>query len=136
MQAVRKKFTISDKQQAPCVVYALYILIAAANSTVKGHDRCHGAVDFLCGFFFVRLDVSGRVGADENIVHHPVEDRMPAVGNALLQHQFHQFLGGWGHILEPLPKRNDCETHALKVLHHLHSTPAVKGDFTDIKTLT
>ena len=60
---------------------------------------------------------------------------MPAVGNALFQHQFHQFLGGWGHILEPLSKRNDCETHALKVLHHLHSTPAVKGDFTDIKTL-
>lgn len=67
MQAVRKKFTISDKQQAPCVVYALYILIAAADSTVKRHDSRHGTVDFLCGFLFVRLDVSGRVGADEKL---------------------------------------------------------------------
>ena len=61
---------------------------------------------------------------------------MPAVGNALLQHQFHQFLGGWGHILEALSERNDREAHALKVLYHLHSTPAVEGDLPDIKTLT
>ena len=61
---------------------------------------------------------------------------MPAVGNALLQHQFHQFLGGWGHILEALSERNDSEAHALKVLYHLHSTPAVKSDLPDIETLT
>ena len=66
MQAVRKKFAISDKQQVPCVVYALYILVAAADSTVKRHDRRHGAVDFLCGFFFVRLDVSGRRWVQQN----------------------------------------------------------------------
>ena len=66
MQAVRKKFAISDKQQAPCVVYTLYILIAAADSAVKRHDRCHGAVDFLCGFLFVRLDVSGRRWVQQN----------------------------------------------------------------------
>ena len=61
---------------------------------------------------------------------------MSAVGNALLQHQFHQFLGGWGHILEALSERNDREAHALKVLYHLHSTPTVKGDFPNIETLT
>ena len=61
---------------------------------------------------------------------------MTAVGNALFQHQFHQFFGGRGHILEPLSERNDCEAHALKVLHHLHSTPTVKGDLPNIETLT
>ena len=58
---------------------------------------------------------------------------MPAVGNALLQHQFHQLLGGRGHILEALSERNDREAHALKVLHHLHSAPAVKGNFPNIE---
>ena len=33
MQAIRKKFTISDKQQPSCVANALYILIAAAYSS-------------------------------------------------------------------------------------------------------
>ena len=61
---------------------------------------------------------------------------MSAVGNFLLQHQFHQFLGGRGHILETLSERNDCEAHALKVLHHLHSAPTVEGDLSNIKTLT
>ena len=61
---------------------------------------------------------------------------MPAVGNALLKHQFHQLLCGWGHILEALSERNDRKTHALKVLYHLHSTPAVKSDLPDIETLT
>ena len=61
---------------------------------------------------------------------------MPAVGNALFQHQFHQLLGGRGHILEALSKGNDRKTHALKVLHHLHSAPTVEGNFSNIKTLT
>jgi len=68
---------------------------------------CHGTIDFLCGFFFIRLDVPGRVGADEDVVHHPSEDRMTTVGNALLQHQLHQLLSGRGHILEALSERND-----------------------------
>ena len=58
---------------------------------------------------------------------------MPAVGNALFQHQFHQLLSGRGHIFEALSKGNDREAHALKVLHHLHSAPAVKGDLPDIE---
>ena len=61
---------------------------------------------------------------------------MPAVGNALFQHQLHQLLGGWGHIFEALSKWNDRKTHALKVLHHLHSAPTVKGDLSNIETLT
>jgi hypothetical protein len=50
--------------------------------------------------------------------------------------QFHQFLGGRGHILIALSERHDREAHALKVLHHLHSAPTVKGDFTDVVLLT
>ena len=61
---------------------------------------------------------------------------MPTVGNALLQHQLHQLLGRRGHIFEALSKGNDRKTHALKVLYHLHSTPAVKSDLPDIETLT
>ena len=58
---------------------------------------------------------------------------MPAVGDFLLQHKFHQLLGGWGHIFEALPEGNDRKTHTLKVLHHLNSTPTVKGDLPDIE---
>ena len=61
---------------------------------------------------------------------------MPAVGNALFQHQFHQFLSGWGHIFEALSKGNDRKAHALKVLHHLHSAPTVEGDLSDVETLS
>ena len=58
---------------------------------------------------------------------------MPAVGNAPLQHQFHQLLGGRGHILEALSKGNDRKAHSLKVLNHLHSAPAVEGDLPNIE---
>ena len=58
---------------------------------------------------------------------------MPGVSDALLQNQLHELLGGRAHILEPLPERNDREVHALKVLHHLHGTPAVECDLTDVE---
>ena len=58
------------------------------------------------------------------------------MGDFLLQHQFHQFFSGRGHILEALSKGNDRKTHALKVLHHLHSAPTVEGNLSNIKTLT
>ena len=61
---------------------------------------------------------------------------MTAVGHTLLQHQLHQFLGGWGHILETLPEGNHGETHALQILHHLNSAPAVKGDLPDVEPLS
>ena len=61
---------------------------------------------------------------------------MPAVGDALLQHQLHQLLGGRRHILKALSERNDREAHTFQVLYHLHGTPAVKSDLSDIETLT
>ena len=60
---------------------------------------------------------------------------MTAVGDLLLQHQLHQFLGGRGHILEALSEGDDREAHALKVLHHLHSAPAVESDLPDVELL-
>ena len=61
---------------------------------------------------------------------------MRTVGNLLLKHQFHQFLGRRGHILEPLSERNYREAHALKVLHHLDGTPSVEGNLPDVVQLT
>ena len=58
---------------------------------------------------------------------------MPAVGDALFQHQLHQLLCGRGHILEALSERNDREAHALKILHHLYSAPTVEGNLPDVE---
>ena len=44
---------------------------STADCTVKSHNHGNSSVNLLCGFFFVRLDVSGRVTANEDIVHHP-----------------------------------------------------------------
>ena len=57
---------------------------------------------------------------------------MTAVGKLLFKSEFHEFFGRWGHVLKALTERNYGKTHTLKVLDHLHSTPAVKGDFPDV----
>ena len=44
---------------------------STANCPVKSHDHGDSTVNFLCGFFFIRLDISGRVTPDENVIHHP-----------------------------------------------------------------
>lgn len=67
--------------------------------------------------FSVDFSLSGLMfpagsGADIDVVHHPAQDRVTAVGNPLLQHQLHQLLGGRGHILKALPERNNCEAEA------------------------
>ena len=58
---------------------------------------------------------------------------MPGVGDALLQNQLHELLGRRAHILEPLPEWDDCEAHALKVLDHLHGSPAVERYLADVE---
>ena len=55
------------------------------------------------------------------------------MGDALLQHQLHQLLGGWRHILKALPEGNHRESHALQILHHLHSAPAVKSNLPNVE---
>ena len=59
---------------------------------------------------------------------------MTTVGKLLLQSEFHELFSRWGHVLKTLTKRNYGKAHALKVLHHLHRTPAVKGDFPNVVT--
>ena len=55
------------------------------------------------------------------------------MGDAFLQHQLHQLFGGRRHILKALPKGDYRKAHALQVLHHLHSAPAVKGNLPDVE---
>ncbi len=61
---------------------------------------------------------------------------MSTVGQLLLQRQFHEFLGRWGHILKSLTERNNGKAHTLKVLYHLDSSPAVKGNFSNIEAFS
>lgn len=57
-----------------------------------------GPVDFLCGLFFVRLDVARRIRPDENIVHHPAKNRMSAMGDTFLWNELHEFFGRRAYI--------------------------------------
>ncbi len=57
---------------------------AAADSTVRRHDRYHDTVDLLCRSLLIRLDVPDWVGADEDVVQYPAEYGMPTGGNASL----------------------------------------------------
>ena len=61
---------------------------------------------------------------------------MAAVGEFPLQHQLHQFFGRRGHVLKALPAGDYRKTHALQVLHHLHSSLTVKGNLPDVEPLT
>src|SRR5699024_10101250 len=83
-----------DKQNAPAVINRSTGVIAAADRPVKGHDSRYRAVYLFCGFFLVRLDIACRVCADEDVVHHPPQNRMAAVGDTLFQRQLHQLFGG------------------------------------------
>ena len=67
-----------------------------------------------------------------DVVHHPSQSRVSAMGELFIQSQAHQLLGGWGHIFEALPEGNHRKAEALQVLHHLRRTPAVKGNFPDV----
>ena len=126
----------SDKQNASAVINRSTIIVATADCTVESHYGGNRAVYFLCGLFLVHFYISGRVALGTDIVQHPAEDGVSAVGDPLLKSQLHQFLCWGTHVLKPLSERHDCETHAFKVLHHLHSAPTVECYLTDIETLT
>ena len=70
-------------------------------------------VYLLRGFFLVRLDVPRRVCADEDIIHHPPQDGMPAVGNILLQHQDLSSSIDITAFVLVFPPRNDTEKYIL-----------------------
>ena len=61
---------------------------------------------------------------------------MTSVGNSPFKGQFHEFLGGWTHILKPLSERHDRKAHTLKVLNHLYRSPTVKGNLSDVEAFT
>jgi len=124
-----------DEEDAPAVIDRLARVVAAPDRAVQRHDRGHRAVDLLGGLLLVRLDVPGGVGADEDVVHHPPEHRVPRVRDAFSEHQLHELLGRRAHVLEALSEGDHGEAHALEVLHHLHGPPAVEGDLADVEAL-
>ena len=68
-------------------------VISAANRTAKTHDHGCRTIDLLGVLLLVRFDISRRVASDEDVVHHPAEYRMTAVGNPFLKNKIHQLLG-------------------------------------------
>ena len=56
--------------------------------------------------------------------------------NSLFKHKLHQFLGRWTHILESLSERHNGKSHAFQVLNHLYCSPTVKGNLSDVESLT
>lgn len=126
----------SYKKNPSFIVYRSAGIYATADRTVEAHDGSNGIVDFLCGFFLVCFDVSSKICTDENVVHHPAQYKVTAVGDFLLQGQLHQLFGRRRHILEALTERYHRKSNALKVLHYLNSAPAIKGNFMDIEFFT
>ena len=118
------------------IIHAFRHDISAPYRTVKPHDCGNSPIYLFCGFFLICFDVACRVGSDEDIVHHPSQDRVAAVCDLLFKHKFHQFLCRRTHIFKSLPERNNGKSHIFEILHHLDSAPAVKSDLTDIETLT
>jgi hypothetical protein len=108
-------------------------MIPAADGPVQAHDGCHGPVDFFCGFFFIRLDVTGGIPPDVDVIHHPAKHRMPSMSNSLLQRELHKLLGRRAHVLKSLSEGDHRKAHPFQVLDHLYGTPSVKGDFLDIE---
>ena len=72
------------QQNSTPIIYAFPILISTANCPVECHYRGYDTVNLLCGFFFVRLDVPRRVGLDEDVVHHPAQNGLPAMSWSFL----------------------------------------------------
>ena len=100
--------------------------------TIQRHDGRDGSVYFFCAFFFVGLDIPGRIGADRHVVHHPAQHRVAAVGQLSFQRQLQQFLGGRRHILVALTEGYHRKAQFLQILRHLHRAPAVKGNLADV----
>ena len=46
---------------------------------IQCHDGRHDSVDLFDGFFFVRLDVPGRILAHDHVAGHPFEDGIAAM---------------------------------------------------------
>ena len=129
MQKILKfdNFCILQEENASVIVDGSTGIISTADSTVKSHDSSDSTVDFLCGFFFVSFYIACRVGTDIDVIHHPAEYRMPTVDQLLLQRQFHECLGRWGHILKALTERNNGKAHSkrLRLLLWLRSQHAI-----------
>lgn len=46
---------------------------------IQCHDGRHDSVDLFDGFFFVRLDIPGRILAHDHVAGHPFENGIAAI---------------------------------------------------------
>lgn len=99
---------------------------------VKRHNERNSTVHLLGGFFFIQLEVAGRISSDICVVHVPAQNRMTTVCQLVFQHNAHQFFRRGRHILEALSEGNHRESIVLQRLYHHGRIPAVVGDFTDV----
>ena len=103
-----------------------------ANCTVERHDRCYCTVNALCALFLIRFDIACGICPHIDVIHHPSQRGVAAVGDPTFEYQFHEFFRRRTHIFESLTEWNDRETCVRKVLAHLHCAPSVVCDFLDV----
>lgn len=87
----RNRFSL--KTQNPSLVIYASRTSSMPDCPVKRHNRCHRTINLFRRFLLIRLDIPCRVCADENIIHHPPQHRMPSVCKILFQCQLHQPFG-------------------------------------------
>ena len=75
----------SYKQKIATVIDQSTGIITAVDRTVESHYGGNRGANLFRGFFPVRLDIACGVGADEDVIHHPAQDRMSTVGDFFLQ---------------------------------------------------
>lgn len=92
-------FCILQEENASIIVDRSTGIISTADRTVKSYNRGNCTVDFFCGFFFVCFYIASRISTDINVIHHPEEYWMTAVGQPLFQCQLHSI------------QRTACFTH-------------------------
>ena len=90
---IRSTKEITDylkRKNTSLIIYRLRCIISAADCSIKCHYHCNGAIDTLCTFGFIHLDVSCRVLPHKYVIHVPPKNRMTAMSDFLLKYQLHQ----------------------------------------------
>ena len=124
----KRERTKSKNDHVTLIVDAALLLSFISDAAVQCHDRSDDTVNLLRRLCLGRLDVAGRVCVHDYISCHPCHDRIASVDDVSFHQELVKLFRRRRHILEALSERYDRESHPLKVLGHLHRTPAVKGD--------
>jgi len=119
-------------EQTSIIVNGVCCLPCISQSPIKGHNHRHSTVDSLGA-----LSLSGLIlpaGSVLTKILSIIQRRTGCPPWAIFSSKvsFISSLVGGDISLYPA-ERDYCKAHALKILHHLHSTPPVKGDFLYVK---